>query len=184
MPVSQTSLVRRGFTLIEMLVTVGLVTLLMLAVTQIFSIASSTIGGGQALNAAVRDAQAAQAVFANDFARIANDGPAMVISMNRQFAYRNRADLDADADGNVATIDLDGDGLTSSVGEDASSGTGADLFRVGVRSYRQDMILFFARGLFQRQTGGTSATPSAQLLAKKLLGLVASAPAPGRVVAV
>ena len=97
-----------AFTLVEMLVTVALMLVLMLAVTQIFSIAGRTMSGGQAIGAAVRDAQAAQAVMARDFAAAASDGPCFIIRSSRVAAFRNNNDyLSALAQGNPLQDDLD-----------------------------------------------------------------------------
>src|SRR5687768_9176588 len=128
---------RRGFTLVEMLVTISLVVVLMLAVTQIFSIASRTISGGQALGSASRDAQSAQAVFARDFATVAADGACFNIFMNRVAAYRDRADLDSDrGDLNPLSIDLDSDGVEE---------TTVSPLAYNLRNHRVDSIVFFSR---------------------------------------
>jgi prepilin-type N-terminal cleavage/methylation domain-containing protein len=142
---NQTSTRRRGFTLLEMLVTIALVVVLMLAVTQIFSIASQTISGGQALGSAVRDAQSAQPVFARDFASVAPDAACVNIYMGRLGAFRNREDMESNrGDPNTMTIDLDGDGTLE---------TTISPLAINLRNHRNDAIMFFARDRFPRQTG-------------------------------
>ena len=65
-----------GFTLVELLVTIGIVVFLMVGVASVFRITGDTIGAGQAASALNRDARAAQAVFAQDFGgHGSNDGP-------------------------------------------------------------------------------------------------------------
>jgi prepilin-type N-terminal cleavage/methylation domain-containing protein len=134
---------QRGFTLVELLVTTALVTVLMLACAQVFSIASKTIGGGQAIGAAVRDAQAAQAVFARDFAAVASpqSSPYFYIISHAQRAHRNAND--ARVDPTVANFDFDQDGTE----EDISGAT------YNFRNHRLDTMAFFAIDRFARQTG-------------------------------
>jgi type II secretory pathway pseudopilin PulG len=140
---------REGFTLTELLVTCALVTVLMLACAQIFSIASKTIGGGQAINAAVRDAQAAQAVFARDFsaAAPATVSPVMYIVSDRQYAFRNSNDSLSDTDGNIASADFDGDGNEETLSQAIYN----------FRNHRIDTVGFFAIDKYARQTGNGNA---------------------------
>lgn len=137
-----------GFTLTELLVTCALVTVLMLACAQIFSIASKTIGGGQAINAAVRDAQAAQAVFARDFsaAAPATVSPVMYIVSDRQYAFRNANDSRSDANGVVGDADFNGDGTEEILSQAIYN----------FRNHRIDTVGFFAIDKYARQTGGGS----------------------------
>ena len=132
-----------AFTLVEMLVTCGLTAVLMLAVTQIFSIASKTMGGGQALGAAVRDAQAAQAVLYRDLsaALSGNIGPCFIIQSGATRAYRNKNDEAADT--TVGTFDFDGDGTEDTI--PAST--------YNFRNHRVDTLGFFAMDRYARQTG-------------------------------
>lgn len=104
-----------GFTLVELLVSISLVLVLMLAATQIFSLAGKTIGGGQAIGAAVRDEQAAQAVLAQDFTAVPSDAPYFVIHCQRTVAFRSRQDYQGDADRWPGTYDAD---LDSTNGEE------------------------------------------------------------------
>ena len=146
--------IRPAFTLVEMLVSVALIAVLMLAVTQIFSIASRTMSGGQAIGAAVRDAQAAQSVMARDFAAAANDGGCFIIRSVRQAAFRSAADYataidntdplkdDTDADGAV-NVNYSGPGTTYSP------------LTYNFRNHRLDYVMFFARDRYRRQTGNS-----------------------------
>ncbi len=142
-----------GFTLMEMLVTVALVMVLMLAVTQIFSIASKTIGGGQALGAAVRDAQAAQTVLNRDFSAAASDGACFIIRSQRIGAFRNHDDLFGDLDQNPLTIDIDGNGTENDPVNDLNIATKYNNLYYNFRNHRVDSLMFFARDRYVRQTG-------------------------------
>lgn len=142
------TVLRRGFTLTELLVTAALVTVLMLACAQIFSIASKTIGGGQAINAAVRDAQAAQSVFARDFAATAPTtvSPVMYIVSDRQYAFRNANDSRSDTNGTVGDADFNGDGNEETLSQAIYN----------FRNHRIDTVGFFAIDKYARQTGDGS----------------------------
>lgn len=142
-----------AFTLVEMLIAVALVVVLMLAVTQIFSIAGKTVGGGQALGAMVRDAQAAQTVLNRDLSAAAVTDGAMVIRMQRIAAWRNRSDLFGDLDQDPMTYDGDGDGVEE---VDLAGNTAPNQYRsllYNFRNHRVDAMTFFARDRFVRQTG-------------------------------
>ncbi|MBC7784699.1 MAG: hypothetical protein H7144_12750 [Burkholderiales bacterium] len=127
------------------MVSVALMVVLMLAVTQIFSIAGKTMGGGQAIAAALRDAQAAQTVFAQDFASIAPDGACLIIRNSRKAAYRNASDL--------AIADMSGDPMKFDLDDDTNFETFSKL-EYNFRNHRQDYLMFFARDQYSRQTGG------------------------------
>src|SRR5688572_17083030 len=146
-----------GFTLVELMISIALVLLLMLGINRVFQVTGEAIGTNAAVSTGVRDARAAQAVFAGDFVAYAADSPALIIRSERVSAFRNRQDAlgDKDWDGTTATelgkrtIDLDGDGTEgNSLGESTPAGI------YNHRSHRVDHLSFFARGLFRRQTGG------------------------------
>ncbi len=146
------SVVVVGFTLVEMLVTCALVAVLMLAVTQVFSIASRTMGGGQALGAAVRDAQAAQAVFVRDLSAAAGPtiGPYFYITSSRVSAARNLNDANGDRDGNLLTFDFNGDGDETDPEDRISQAS------YNFRNHRIDTLSFFAIDRYTRQTGNNN----------------------------
>lgn len=173
----------RGFTLLELIISVALVLVLMLAVTKIFSITSATIGATQGIAAATRDARAAQAVFARDMAALAGDSPFIWIRYDGyQPAFRNAADKASDSDfpdsinadgsstaaSNAAkyTIDLDDNGIE---GENLIPGEDVGTLAISNRVHRLDQFSFCARDLFARQTGnslvvGNAAFPTDQLV--------------------
>jgi prepilin-type N-terminal cleavage/methylation domain-containing protein len=124
---------RRGFTLIELMVSVAMVLILILGVNAIFRMASDTVGAGQALAGADRENRAAQAVLYDDFRNaVIADGPFLLIRSEVAWAFRNRADEDADGDGTVPM----------SVAAPFSD-----------RIHRVDRVGFFSSQLQKRQTG-------------------------------
>ncbi len=152
----------RGFTLVEMMVSVALVVVLMLAITQIFSITSKTMGGSQAISAALRDAQAVQAVMQRDFGSAVIDGaPCFVINSSRMAAPRNLSDaakisnFTEASNQFILTEDRDGDGVDDKI---YPPGAGADRtyspLQYNHRNHRVDTVLFFARNVYERVTGG------------------------------
>ena len=141
----------RGFTLLELIISVALVLVLMLAITRIFSITSSAIGASQGLAAATRDARAAQAVFARDIGAMANDSPFVWIRSDTPVnVFRNTDDKKSDLDASAATVDLNGNGIETDTGEAIGN------FDVSIRSHRLDRFSFCARDRFRRQTGNSA----------------------------
>ncbi len=156
----------RAFTLIELMISIALVLLLILGVNQVFTYTTQAVGAGEAVNAAIRSSRAAQATFASDFAGIVpngtgpNDSACMIISSRAYYSYRNAKDQAAEGtiDGSAPTstlptaafLDLNGNGK---FGETAVNGEVVYPATYNFRNHRVDIISFFARGLFPRQTG-------------------------------
>jgi prepilin-type N-terminal cleavage/methylation domain-containing protein len=150
----------RAFTLVELIISVALVLVIMLGVNFVFKMAGDTVNAGQSLNESVRGTRAAQATLFDDFSRYAPDGPSLLLRSRSQVAFRNRQDELSDTDyresgsfaertsAKATIIDLDGDGLFNSPGERAL------ITSPGRRVSRVDVVSFFARGTFRRQTGG------------------------------
>jgi prepilin-type N-terminal cleavage/methylation domain-containing protein len=160
---------RHAFTLIELMVSIALALLLMYGISRVFSITSQTVGANQGISEHARDARAAQAVFAQDFgSAVTLEAPFMVIHSQVQAAFRNRADLAADRDYPTAaaaqrdnatrTTDVNGN---NSEGEATVPGEIVSPVVYNDRNHRLDIISFFGRGLFKRQTGGTLASNAA-----------------------
>ena len=90
----------------------------------------------------------------------APDAPCLLLKSRAQLAFRNKADQDSDpdyneglgptalADAKITITDLVNDGTFTSPGESARIAIPGD------RSHRVDVVSFFARGNFKRQTGG------------------------------
>lgn len=157
---------RRGFTLTELLVVIGLFVVLMIAISSIFTSTSRAVGTGQAISDGLRDLRGSQAVFENDFARIQTaDAPFLMITSRRETAFANANDAQADQNYDSAALtntqalrnaqeltirnfDMNGDGAEDATDDLLSSPT-----QLNNRSHRVDLLQFFARGKFVRQTG-------------------------------
>src|SRR3954464_8742405 len=95
---------RRGFTLLELMVSIALVLILILGVNQVFSLTGRTVGAGQALSSLNRDGRNSQVVVYNDFHNAAvSGGPFFFIRGERVYAFRSKADKDQDRDGQPST---------------------------------------------------------------------------------
>src|SRR5690242_8451881 len=91
----------RGFTLIELMVSIALVLILILGINQVFKIASDTVNGGQAISAASREDRSIQGTIYPDMQNAVVAGaPFFVIRSHIQPGFRNKADEQADRDGN------------------------------------------------------------------------------------
>lgn len=152
----------RGFTLVELMISIAIVLILMLGVNEVFRLTSSTVAAGQSLSTALRDQRALRQVMEEDFNRAAADPQVMVITNQAVAAFRTREDELAQAGltvgGTAAVsgvpfasdptyIDLNRDGDADDVGERISPAT------PGNRIYRTDTITFFTRSTARRQTG-------------------------------
>jgi type II secretory pathway pseudopilin PulG len=139
----------RAFTLVEVTISVAIAVVLMLGIAQVFRIVGDTVGTGEALATAQRDARATQAVMAHDFNTTVSDGaPFMLLSSQQQWAFRNAADLAGDKDGNPASYDPQNTGT-----ETLQAAT-----NYNYRSHRIDCLTFFGRGSFARQTGADASS--------------------------
>jgi type II secretory pathway pseudopilin PulG len=160
-----------AFTLIELLISIALALVLILGVNAIFKYTTQAVGQGQAVNAATRDSRSAQTVFNNDFTALVpngtgqNDAACIIIRSSAISAFRDRADelSDKGVPGTVfndpkLTIDINGDGTE---GDPAVPGEVISPATYNYRNHRTDVMSFFARSLFARQTGnlGTYVAP-------------------------
>ena len=151
-----------GFTLVELMMSLAMVLLLTLAVTQIFRVTVQTIGKGNATGEVVRGLDATRIALQIDFAGtddISYSGltdesgilptdrqPAIIISSTAAPAFLSRRDMETDSDYDPATLpwphgvetfDSDGDGL-----DDALLGP----YHNGRRWFRTDTLSFFVGG--------------------------------------
>jgi prepilin-type N-terminal cleavage/methylation domain-containing protein len=164
-PVRQVTQSARGFTLIELMISVAIALVLILAVNRVFRVTSDTIGAGQTLSSKGRDFRAVRSSFYNDLtmsvppqaagSSTLDDGPFLVIRSERIMMFRNRADQLADRDADPATSDVDADNTEGEAGVPGEVVRTTDL---NDRSHRLDRLMFFARGQFRRQTGGDIAS--------------------------
>src|SRR5688572_19458888 len=70
---------RRGFTLIEVMISVVLVLIVVFGVSQVFTMATQTVGAGAALSNIVRDNRAGQHTMHEDFRNSLPDSPLFII---------------------------------------------------------------------------------------------------------
>lgn len=152
----------RGFTLIELMLSIALVVLLMLGVNSIFKTTGEAVGAGQRLGEATRGQQALQSVFAADLASALQDPPVFWIASEQVYMYTNWDDYRANSQGEDPWyVDLNANGVR---GEAAVPGERVPAFTLNYRSHRIDTMGFFARGNFRRNTGnageGVSPTTS------------------------
>ena len=82
---------RRGFTLIELMVSIALIVFLLIGINQVFKMTGDAIGAGQQVAEQVRDTRAAAAALAQDSANWVTDSPVFCIRMELD-ANGNRRD--------------------------------------------------------------------------------------------
>lgn len=144
----------RGFTLVEVLISIAIALVLILGVSQIFSIAQRTTGAGTQVLADTEFNRGIQEMLLNDARGVTNtvgDSPGLVILSYPQAAFRNRVDSQQDNDGMPYTVN----------DPTVANGTINDpAYIIDDRIHRTDVLGFFARGLFTRRTGD-SGSPSA-----------------------
>jgi len=153
-----------AFTLLEVTISVAIAVVLMLGISQVFKVVGDTVGTGQALATAQRDARASQAVMASDFnSAVTDTAPFMMLYSRQIFAFRNLADLQGDKDGLANTFDPYGTGTESA--------QPAAIYNY--RSHRIDALTFFGRGSFSRQTGADVPSAGASPFISNMGGLEA-----------
>ena len=149
---------KSAFTLVEVMISIVIALLLVVGISQIFSIAQRTTGAGTQVLAAVETNRGIQATLKDDFLGLVNgdDSPGLVIISQSVPTFRNRPDQQQDRDGLPNTLnDTAGNGSLRTM-------SWSD---VNYRMHRVDRICFFTRGSFHRQTAdapsyvsGTSAS--------------------------
>src|ERR1700761_8111267 len=89
---------RHGFTLIELMISIALVVILILGVSQVFQYTTQAVGSGEAVTSAIRSSRSAQTSFDRDFAALvgpgtgSNDAPCLIIGSRAVYAFRNAKD--------------------------------------------------------------------------------------------
>lgn len=132
----------RGFTLIELMVSIALMLLVMIGVNVVFTTTSATIGAGQAFSSISRDDRAMQAVMARDLGTGYSNFAPLIIKAEQLYQFNSLKDQQADVDGDEKTISLTGGPETAVVGAD-----------YGPRSHRHDRLALFVQQSQRRQTG-------------------------------
>lgn len=158
---------KRGFTLIELMVSIAIALLLIVGVNAVFRIASTSVGAGQALSVNANENRSVQTVLYTDFAQSvirSGDSPCFVMRSSRTSAFLDREDELSDqdyaaaaggtsgsnVDAAIRTVDIDGNNIE---GEAGVTGEIIPRNNLTQRNHRQDVMCFFARHLYPRQTG-------------------------------
>ncbi len=163
---------RAGFTLIELMVSVAMVLVLILGVTQVFKITSDTIGASTSLSEAIRGGRGTSSVMFDDLRHAvlpgsgaARGAPFFIIRSERVAAFpgpevaigdldynpaletrRPSRDVQESTDLSILTADRNADNV-----EDAAEAS--HYAALDDRNHRVDQLYFFARDNYRRQTG-------------------------------
>ena len=134
------------------MISIAIALVLILGISQIFSLAQQTTGAGMNVLAAAETNRAVQTRLNEDFTAIDNgtDSPGLVIVSYAAAAFRNRVDMQGDGDGDPRT-------LNSPTGVGNITNPPEVVYRPDSRVHRLDRICFFARDKFVRQTGNSVA---------------------------
>ncbi len=183
----------RGFTLTEILIALALIVILLIGVSQVFTLTSSTISQGQAFSTALRTQRAVGQMLSNDilgFASttgdrqdLANDdlvtpsgmrplapidpderAPYLVISNARIAAYLDKNDEASDSTPPTATTFA-----PRSLDIRTQDGVTVPIYIYGNRNFRIDQISFFGRGAFTKQTGNINGFGNGSLFSNDAL---------------
>ena len=163
---------RKGFTLIELMISVALSLILILGINAVFSISSQTVGIGMASSQIIRDIRSAKTRIDDDFANLNRTNftemPYLYIQSLNAVAFRDRQDEKSATSygsqsalvtaqnvaltdyGTAGTVALGGTGLASL---SSRTGTTAVPIFLNNRNHRVDSLSFFVQGLYSRQTG-------------------------------
>lgn len=157
---------RRGFTLVEIMISVAMALVLITGIVAVFNVSANTISTGQATSGIMRSQRSAFSTLRTDFEGYVSDSttgiapsteaPFLIIHAEKWLAFADLADQQADADTLPGTDDLDGDGAYTSAGEDVTAA--GNQYHYNRRNHRLDVLGFFSKGLFRRQTGQTPPT--------------------------
>ena len=142
---------RSGFTLVEVMISIALALLLMLAISQIFGLAQQTTGGGNAVISAVENDRTVMTTLTDDFRGMVNgpNTPGFVIASTAIATWRNAVDQKQSTTNDIGELNPVAPG---------QSPTQLYFTQVNERIHRADRICFFARNKFTRQTGDTTIT--------------------------
>lgn len=149
---------RSAFTIVELIVSIGLVLILMVGVSKVFTTVTKTVAAGSAISDGTRVARGTQSILAKDFSHAVTgkDAPFLTIISSVRPAYRNRPDELSDPKAvqfkfrDELSIDLNGNNIE---GEATVPGERISLATPNFRSHRTDILTFFVRDLVRRQTG-------------------------------
>ena len=162
---------RRGFTLVELMISIAISLLLVAGINAIFRTTAATIGSGQSTLQATRDLRNAFDTLNSDISGMLDSGslPYLLIYNQNQPAFRDKIDekydstylqtmTEAQANSEVI-INGSRDGVTSPSNIPVYGGLP---LIADNRNHRVDILSFFSSGRFRRQTGLES-EPSANI---------------------
>jgi len=137
-----------AFTLVEVMISIAIALVLILGISQIFSLAQQATGAGMAVLSATEQTRGAQQRFLEDFRYMDNgtDSPGLVITSYSDAAVRNRADYIGNTAGTATPMQMNN--LVTGTG----SVTAGTAITTNSRIHRVDRAVFWARNLFYRQT--------------------------------
>src|ERR1700733_5938873 len=141
---------RRGFTLVELMISIALVLILLLGVNFVFRTSVDAVSSGERLIGFTADARTAQAQIASDFDHIATDPPCFIIASQIIPQFLN-AD-DAKTGGSDPTIYVD-----TSANPPQFTALTPTIY--DYRFHRADMLRYFVHGLYKRLTSTTTPGP-------------------------
>ena len=133
---------RRGFTLIELMIAVFVSLILIVGVGFVFRKAADTVSMGQALSTLARDNRSLQATMGEDFQNFAYDNPVLIIVNQVHTGYVDPGDYAAsNSSSNATSADLNGSGKSQYL-----SGAITNDY-----VHRHDTLAFCVRGKYQRR---------------------------------
>jgi|GEM_PF-1105821 len=141
----QSSRRSRGFTLVEVMLSLFIALLLLYGMNRLFGDTARAIQAGNAGADATRNGRAVAPIIFDDLRSCAADSPAFIISSNLVPQYLSATDAKAS-------------GSTPLIADTTYTDNSGCL--LGDHLHRADSVSFFARGLFQRKTANSGFTVS------------------------
>jgi len=153
---------RRAFTLVEVLISIGIALVLIIAISQIFAIAQQTSGTGTAVLESADTNRAIQSTLVADMRTMANTASDPLVIVSQPIAaFRSPDDMQQDRDGDPRTFND-----TNSSASLSTTDPTAQVWAVNSRIHRVDRLCFCARDIYRRQTANapdfTSGTQSGE----------------------
>lgn len=137
-----------GFTLVEVLISIGIALVLIVGISQIFALAQKTSGAGVSLVSAIESQRSIQNTLVEDMRNMVTGtgSPGLVIGSYSIPAFRNKLDAQANRGSVVQFNDTQGSGSLPYTASPAQA------YEVNDRIHRLDRLCFFARGHYESQT--------------------------------
>ena len=145
----------RGFTLIELMLSIALVLLLVIGINYVFKATADAVGAGEEIGTITRDTQSAQPMIFDDFRNIAKNPPCFIIASQIVTQFLNADDAATGSD--PYTIVSDNSGTTTTIGPAAGNVSPA---LYNYRNHRCDMVRFPAHGFYPRRSANNGSLTS------------------------